>query len=112
MEGMKRVAMSLIIVALFAMRDSLFLQWCQFYRFKQPLVAGGLYIGLYYFIVLTLPKSQQQWVYLTPFWSMANDQVELAPFALSLVVQGIAILALFYAIRSRLNEKAIGPAAA
>lgn len=111
-EGMKRVTMSLVIVALFAVRDSLFLQWCQFHRFKQPLVAGSLYIGLYYLIVLTLPKSEHERVYLTPFWSMANDQVELAAFTLSLVVQGIAILALFYAIRSRLNEKAIGPAAA
>jgi hypothetical protein len=110
-EGMKRVSMSLIIVALFSVRDSLFLQWCQFHRFRQPLVAGGLYIGLYYLVVWTLPKPEQDHVYLTPFWSMANDQVEFAPFALSLLVQGIAILALVYAIRSRLNEKSTGPAA-
>jgi hypothetical protein len=110
-EGTKRVAMSLVIVALFAARDSLFLQWCQFHRFKQPLVAGGLYIGLYYVVVSTLPKSEQDRVYLTPFWSMANDQVEFAPFALSFLVQGIAVLALVYAIRSRLSEKSTGPAA-
>ena len=111
-EGTKRVAMSLVIVALFAVRDSLFLQWCQFHRFRQPLVAGGLYIGLYYLVVWTLPKPEQDHVYLTPFWSMANDQVEFTPFALSLLVQGIAILALVYAIRSRLSEKSTGPAAA
>lgn len=110
-EGTKRVAMSLVIVALFAVRDSLFLQWCQFHRFRQPLVAGGLYIGLYYLVVWTLPKSEQDRVYLTPFWSMANDQVDIAPFALSLLVQGIAILALVYAIRSRLSEQSTGPAA-
>jgi hypothetical protein len=111
-EGMKRVTMSLVIVALFAVRDSLFLQWCQFLRFKQPMVVGGLYIGLYYLVVWTLPKSEQDRVYLTPFWSMANEQVEFAPFALSFLVQGISILALVYAIRSRLSEKSIGPAAA
>jgi hypothetical protein len=111
-EGTKRIAMSIVIVALFAVRDSLFLQWCQFHRFRQPLVAGGLYIGLYYLVVSTLPKPEQDHVYLTPFWSMANDQVEFAPFALSLLVQGIAILALVYAIRSRLSEKSTGPAAA
>jgi hypothetical protein len=110
-EGTKRVAMSLVIVALFAVRDSLFLQWCQFHRFKQPLVAGGLYIGLYYLVVWTLPKSEQVPVYLTPFWSMANDQVEFAPFALSLLVQGVAVLALVYAIHSCLSEKSTGPAA-
>ena len=38
--------------------------------------------------------------------------MEFAPFALSLLVQGIAILALVYAIRSRLSEKSTGPAAA
>jgi hypothetical protein len=111
MEGTKRIAMSLVIVALFAVRDSLFLQWCQFHRFKQPLVAGGLYIGVYYLVVSTLPETIQDHIYLTPFWSMANDHVGYEPFALSLLIQGASIVTLVYAIRSRLNEKSTGPAA-
>ncbi|MBH0197533.1 MAG: hypothetical protein HP494_18545 [Nitrospira sp.] len=110
-EGTKRVAMSLVIVALFAVRDSLFLQWCRFHRFKQPLVAGGLCIGVYYVFVSTLPESVQDHIYLTPFWPMANDRVGLEPFALSLLIQGASIIALVYAIRSRLSEQSTGPAA-
>jgi hypothetical protein len=110
-EGTKRVAMSLVIVACFAVRDSLFLQWCQFHRFKQPLVAGGLYVGVYYLVVSTLPVSIQDHIYLTPFWSMADDHAGYKPFTLSLLIQGASICALAYAIRSRLNEKSTGPAA-
>lgn len=111
LEGTKRIAMSLMIVALFAIRDSLFLQWCQFHRFKQPLVAAGLCIGVYYVVVSALPKSVQNHLYLTPFWSMANDHVGYEPFTVSLLLLGASIVILVYAIRSRLNEKSTGPAA-
>jgi hypothetical protein len=110
-EGTIRVALSIGIVALFAVRDSLFLQWCQFHRFKQPLVVGSLYLGLYYVVVWVLTGSGQDRVFLTPLWSVPNHDVALASFVLSLLVQGAAILALVYAIRSRLSEKSTGPAA-
>ncbi|MDH5640093.1 MAG: hypothetical protein OEY28_02280 [Nitrospira sp.] len=42
------------LVAVFAMRDITFLQWCQCQNFKRPLFTGALYLGLYYFVVQLL----------------------------------------------------------
>lgn len=110
-EGTKRVAMSIVIVALFAVRDSLFLQWCQFHRFKQPLVVGSLYIGVYYLVVLVLTEPGQDGFFFAPLSSVPSHDLALAPFSLSLLIQGTAIFSIVYAIHSRLSKKSTGPAA-
>jgi hypothetical protein len=61
--------------------------------------------------VSTLPESVQNHMYLTPFWSMAENHVGYEPFTVSLLLLGGSIVILVYAIRSRLNEKSTGPAA-
>lgn len=51
------VLWNLSLVAIFAMRDITFLQWCQCQNFKRPLFTGALYLGLYYFAVQLLAIS-------------------------------------------------------
>ena len=114
------------MLLIFAVRDVLFLQWCNVTRMKRPLVKGVLYLMLYYFAVLmvglvvavtTGSKSNMVFDALTPYGPFMTEGAGLARFSPAIYVgMGIQIgfiLLILKAIATRLSRPAIpGPVAA
>lgn len=121
-----RAAIELLVLLIFAVRDVLFLQWCNVTRMKRPLVKGVLYLMLYYFAVLmvglvvavtTGSKSNMVFDALTPYGPFMTEGAGLARFSPAIYVgMGIQIgfiLLILKAIATRLSRPAIpGPVAA
>jgi hypothetical protein len=121
-----RAAIELLVLLIFAVRDVLFLQWCNVTRMKRPLVKGVLYLMLYYFAVLmfglvvavtTGSKSNMVFDALTPYGPFMTEGAGLARLSpaiyVGMVVQIAFILLILKAVAVRLSRPAIsGPAAA
>ncbi len=95
------------VVTVFAVRDTLFLQWCSLQRFRRPLLAGLLYLGLYYVIVQLIAGPFQGLFTLIPGIHGGS------PALGGVLVQGAVIVLLLALIRQRLKEpsRVIAPSA-
>lgn len=113
-------AIQILVWMVFVLRDVLFLQWCRLGRFRRPLFAGVLLIGLYYLLAgvawlfaayLSADLGDRVTYLLTPAWGLTVDSFDkaLIPWVgLTVVVQAAAVAAILVAIFRRLRT---GPAA-
>lgn len=119
-----RAAIQLLMLLIFAVRDVMFLQWCNLTRMKRPLVKGVLYLMLYYFAVLivgvvvsatTSGESNLVFDVLTPYGPFLAAEGESARLSaatyVGMVVQLAFILLVLKAIFNRLGRPAIARAA-
>ena len=78
-------AVRLTIILVYALRDTLFLQWCSVTRMKSSLVKGTLLLGLYYFaacmVVAILQAATGRsddvtgYAFVTPIGAFLNDKL-------------------------------------
>jgi ABC-type transport system involved in multi-copper enzyme maturation permease subunit len=119
-----KAAIELFVLLIFAVRDVLFLQWCNVTRMKRPLVKGVLYLMLYYFavsmvglVVAVTTGSESNMVFdaLTPygpFMPQGGGLTRLSPaIYVGMGVQITFILLILKAIAVRLSRPAISSAA-
>ncbi len=111
-------AVQLLALLVFAARDILFLQWCNVTSMKRPLVAGGLYLCLYYVAVSIFalvasigPSSRATFVFqvLTPWGVFIEQSRALAATPgvwVGIGLQLFFILAVLKAITGRLQRPA------
>jgi hypothetical protein len=100
----------------------LFIQWCKLTRLRSPLVKGVLFLGLYYvavavlFTVLDVSSHRAALGLanaLSPVTAFNYTSSLLPPSALAgIVIQLFAIAFLISAIRGRVQETELVPAAA
>jgi len=114
-------AIQLGVLMVFVLRDVLFLQWCRLGRFRRPLFAGVLLLGLYYLLAcvvslfaayLSQGSGDLAACLLTPTWGfkMTPFAPALLPrVALTLIVQAAAIAAILVAIGRRLDAAPVRP---
>ncbi len=118
-----RAAVQLLVVLVFAIRDVLFLQWCNVTNMKRPLLKGILYLSLYYIAVAIIAavvevadRSLGEKVAQlgTPFFALIEDNLSLqnAPLVYAgLVLQIGAAFLVIRAIHYRISRPAIAAAA-
>ena len=115
-------AISLFIVLIFMTRDVLFIQWCKLTRLRSPLAKGVLFLCLYYAAVAVLctvldVSSHRAAIGLANVLTPAaafNYTSALIPMSalLGIVIQLMAIAFLISAIRGRVQQTDLVPAAA
>jgi len=113
------IGASLLILLVFAIRDTLFLQWCRLTTWQRPIRTGFLYLALYYFSVSVLTAIEPLRLfaaYLTPMsalapWMQGGDWSDLSPVYLAMLVQTVAIGLLQYLINARLKQPRVYPTA-
>lgn len=115
--GLKLAALQLLVLAVFAVRDVLFLQWCNLTHMRNPVSKGFMLLCLYYVAVLIVGivvevgssrASEQLLAALTPWMALDRDKiVEVLPaLAVGLAVQGGVIALLMRKIVGRVERPA------
>lgn len=109
-------ALNLAIALAFAVRDTMFVQWCRLTRMKSATAKAVAYLGLYYVTVITIvanvtsARSNALYVgfdLLTPgrlFYSGEDNAVMWAAYA-GIAIQIVAAFLLWNAIRGRLEHQ-------
>lgn len=115
-------AISLLIVLVFMARDVLFIQWCKLTRLRSPLLKGVLFLCLYYVSVAVLFTVMDVTSH-RGATGLANALTAVAAFTygstlipisamVGIVIQVMAIAFLISAIRGRVAQTDLVPAAA
>lgn len=119
------IVFSFLILLIFAIRDTLFLQWCRFTTWQRPIRAGFLYLALYYFSVSVLTAIEPLRffaAYLSPIcalgpWMSSGDWSDPSLHGANLVQGGVILLQVIvisflqYLINVRLKRPGVHPAA-
>jgi len=92
------------LVAVFVIRDVMFLQWSLCQNFKRPLFTGMLYVMLYYFVVLILTaKFPVIHAMLVPPMGLS---IEADQPIVTVMIQGLIAGGLLHLLTTRLKEPA------
>jgi hypothetical protein len=120
-ESLKSAGIMMLTIAIFVIRDVLFLQWCMLTRMRQPVMKGFLYLCLYYVATLIVgavffrySSGAGEWILtlLTPGFAFNPKVVGLhfsASVYLGLALQIGVITAILVAIANRLSRPAMAP---
>ncbi len=120
-DALKSAGVMMLAIAIFVIRDVLFLQWCMLTRLRQPVMKGFLYLCLYYVATLIVgavffrySSGAGEWVLslLTPGLVFDPKIVGLhfsGTVYLGLVLQLGVIAAILMAISNRLSRPALAP---
>ena len=120
-DAVKSAGIMMLAVAIFVIRDLLFLQWCMLTRLRQPVMKGFLYLCLYYVsttivgaVFFRYSSGAGEWVLtlLTPGLTFDPKVVGLhfsGTVYLGLVLQLGVIAAILMAIANRLSRPAMAP---
>jgi hypothetical protein len=118
--NLRNMALQMLVIVVYAMRDVLFLQWCSSTHIKSPMAKGTLLVALYYFsagvlvataqAIMGKPQSMKAYALLTPIGALTQQELTASLLGAGLQVGVIVLLLLI--TRARYVHRSMAPAAA